>query len=72
MNEKTLELRFRTDEGQVITIRVPTPKDDLTQAEISDVMDTILANNVFYGNASMITTKVDARIVTRAVDTIAV
>ncbi len=69
--KKTLELRFRTDEGQVITIRVPTPKDELNQAEISNVMDTILANNVFHGSAALITTKVDARIVTRAVDTIA-
>lgn len=72
MNEMTLELRFRTDEGQLITFRVPAPKDDLTEEEVSQAMDTLLEQNVFYGNASMIASKVDARIVTRAVETIAV
>ncbi|MBM7839906.1 hypothetical protein JOC54_003186 [Alkalihalobacillus xiaoxiensis] len=72
MNETTLELRFRTAEGQLITFRVPQPKSDLTQAQISEAMDILIANNVFFGQAALIATKLDARVVTRAVDTIAV
>ncbi|WP_059106173.1 DUF2922 domain-containing protein [Shouchella shacheensis] len=68
--DQTLELRFRTDMGQTVTIRVPEPKPELTAEVIGEAMDVLMATPVFSGNAGLIQTKLDARIVSRAIETI--
>lgn len=69
---QTLELRFMNELNRQVTIRVPNPKPGLTAEEISIVMDTLLANVVFSGNAGFLSKKIDARIVSRSVDTLEV
>lgn len=65
---QTLELRFMNTFNRQVTIRVPNPKANLTATEISGVMDTLLNNLVLAGNAGYIASKIDARIVSRAVN----
>lgn len=72
MNTQTLELRFKTNLDRAVTIRVDDPVDGLTAQTISAVMDTLIARNVFAGSATTLVSKVDARIVSRAVETMAV
>lgn len=72
MATKTLELRFQNSESRLVTIRIPSPKEDLTSSEISDVMDTIIATPIFVGNAHELVHKVNARVVSRAVEEIEV
>ncbi|MCM3762420.1 DUF2922 domain-containing protein [Alkalihalobacillus oceani] len=72
MGEQTLELRFRNDLGRTIAIRVLNPREDVTAEEISGVMDVLMENNVFAGAVQALEAKIDARIVSRAVETIIV
>ncbi|WP_059103412.1 DUF2922 domain-containing protein [Shouchella shacheensis] len=70
MQEQTLELRFRNEDNAIVTIRIPSPKPELTSAEIAEAMDTLIANRIFSGTAAIIQSKMDARIVSREVETI--
>lgn len=68
--DRTLELRFRNEFGRTVAIRILNPREDLTAEDISGVMDVLMENNVFAGAVQMLEAKVDARIVSRAVETI--
>lgn len=46
-NTKTLEMVFKTDGGQSLTVAVRDPKDGITLAEVQAVMATIIAKNIF-------------------------
>lgn len=50
MNTKTLELIFRTEEGRTVRITLRDPVEPLDGAAVNQVMDTILAKNVFLTN----------------------
>lgn len=43
-----LRMVFKTSQDKKVTIRVSVPKDDLTAAEVKDVMDIIVENNVIH------------------------
>lgn len=62
---KTLELRFRGEEGRTVTLRVNDPKEDLTATEVETAMDTIIARNVFTSTSGALVGIVGARIVAR-------
>jgi hypothetical protein len=68
----TLELRFINELNRQVTIRIPNPKPNLTAQEISNVMDTLLNTPALGGHAMLITSKIDARVVSRAVNVIEV
>lgn len=47
MADKNLEMTFLNEEGSRSGITVPTVRDNLTEAEVSVVMDAIIAGNIF-------------------------
>ncbi|NLZ93893.1 MAG: DUF2922 domain-containing protein [Firmicutes bacterium] len=63
--ESTLQLVFRNEDGRLFTLSVPEPKEDLTEADVTGVMDLILAKNIFQTTGGALVSKVRARIVSR-------
>lgn len=67
MTTEVLEMIFLNTAGAKYTIQLPFPKTGLTGSEIADVMDTIIAKNIFESKMLPLTQKHSARIVTREV-----
>ncbi|WP_404443571.1 DUF2922 domain-containing protein [Sutcliffiella horikoshii] len=63
----TLELFFLNEEGTKVKVSVDDPRAGLTQVEIEEAMDSIIAANVFTSKGGNIITKDSARIVERNV-----
>ncbi|MDA8235931.1 DUF2922 domain-containing protein [Desulfotomaculum nigrificans] len=64
---KTLELIFVNMAGEKVTLRVTNPRDDVQEAEVRTVMDTIVARDVFTSTGGSLTGVAGARLVTRDV-----
>ncbi|MBP2628690.1 MAG: hypothetical protein H6Q68_3401 [Firmicutes bacterium] len=64
---KTLEMVFRNESGKAVTLRVLEPKDNLTLAEVSTVMQDIITKNIFSTTSGDLVQVVEARI--RSTDT---
>ncbi|GAB0169356.1 DUF2922 domain-containing protein [Lysinibacillus sp. CTST325] len=64
---QVLELQFETAAGKTTTIVIDAPKPNVTAEEIQQVMQTIIAKNVFDGQASALVAMTGARIVDRQV-----
>ncbi|MGM9968008.1 DUF2922 domain-containing protein [Rummeliibacillus sp. TYF005] len=64
---KVLQLQFKTAGGANCSLSIDTPKDNLTTAEVYQVMNTILSNNVFEIEGSPLSEIVGARYVERNV-----
>ncbi len=45
---KYLRMVFKTAQDKKVTIRISAPKENLAPAEVKDVMDLIVENNVIY------------------------
>lgn len=60
---RILEMDFSTELGRTKTIRVYEAKESLTGAEVSAVMDNIIAKNIFAGSGGNLTGKAGAQIV---------
>ena len=71
MIRKYLQLTFKNQEGGNFTLSVNDPKENITEAEVEGVMDTIIDQNAFYTNGGELASKNSARIVTRQIDTLA-
>lgn len=67
MNNKTLELIFRTAAGRTVRISLRDPKEPVDPAAVNNVMDTILAKNLFQTNGAGWVEKVGARLQDRTV-----
>ncbi|MDW7650333.1 MAG: DUF2922 domain-containing protein [Bacillota bacterium] len=65
--ETTLQLVFRNATGGLFTINLANPRDNLTELEVSGVMDQVLAKNIFQSTGGLLTGKVRARLVSREV-----
>lgn len=63
-DKKVLQLVFNTEEGSKLTISIPYVRDDVTDAEISAAMDTILSNGIFGSTNGDPISKNSAQIVT--------
>ncbi|MCR3922749.1 MAG: DUF2922 domain-containing protein [Firmicutes bacterium] len=63
--ETVLQLVFRNEDGRLFTLNVQNPKDDLTEATVTPVMDLILAKNLFQSTGGALVQKVSARLVSR-------
>ena len=59
---KTLEMVFRNAGGKETTLSIADPKDELTLAEVTPVMNTIIEKNVFMTKKGVLTQAVEARI----------
>lgn len=62
---KTLELVFRNEAGQEVTMSLADPKDALTKAEATAVMQDIITKDIFTSKGGGLTDVVDARVRSR-------
>ena len=60
---KKLLMTFKTDEDKNVSISVEDPKDNLTESQILEAMNVIIANNVFAPNGEALVEKVGAKVV---------
>lgn len=58
-----LRMSFRTAGGAAYSITVPTPKANLTAAEVETVMDLIVTKNIFVTPNGDLTGKLDIKII---------
>lgn len=66
---KTLEMVFRNEAGNEVTISLADPKSALTLAEVQTAMNDIIAKNIFTTKGGDLVAIVDTQI--RVRDTIA-
>ncbi|MFC9541126.1 DUF2922 domain-containing protein [Lysinibacillus sp. NPDC056959] len=64
---QVLELQFETAAGKTAKFAIDAPKPKITAEEIQKVMQSIIAKNVFEGQAGTLVTMTGARIVDRQV-----
>jgi hypothetical protein len=69
--ETILQLVFRNEEDGLFTISLAAPRNDLTEAEVTAVMDLILTKDIFQSGGGALTGKVRARYVSREVTELA-
>lgn len=62
-NSKRLLMTFKTDEDRKVSLTVENPKDNLTEVQIKNAMDTIIAKDVFRPNMEQLLEAVEAKIV---------
>ncbi len=65
---KTLQLRFVNESGGRTSISLASPKETLTETEVSEAMDEIIAKNVFYTSGGELVSKYSAEIIDRTVE----
>ncbi|MFO7262527.1 MAG: hypothetical protein A6D91_08870 [Bacillaceae bacterium G1] len=67
MNTKTLELIFRTEGGRTVRITLRDPVEPVDPTAVNQVMDTILAKNVFQSQGERWAEKAGIRLQDRTV-----
>lgn len=60
---KVLVMAFRNEEGQAFRLRLRYPRENLSSEEVAQVMDLILARNVFATSGGDLVEKIGAQIV---------
>ena len=60
---KYLQMVFRTNQNKKVTIKVTAPREDLDAADVKEVMDLIVENDVIYAAAGDLVTADSAYIV---------
>ena len=63
MARRILDMGFNTQAGKTQRIRVYDAKDPITGAEVSTVMDAIIAKNIFTSSGGNLTGKIDAKLI---------
>lgn len=58
-----VRLSFTTAGGKSFLITIPNPREDLSQAEVLAVMDTVVNSDIFLTSSGAITGARDVRIV---------
>lgn len=69
---KTLQMVFQNQIGKNVSISIGDVKDSITSDEIKNLMQLIIAKNIFESTGGDLTTIMSADIVTRDVQEIAV
>jgi len=67
MADKSLIMTFLNEEGTRANVTLPDVKDNITQQEVSVVMDTIIAGNIFSSSGGDLIAKHSAQITERNV-----
>lgn len=67
---RQLQLRFRNEEGRIVTFTLDAPKEPVDVTEVNHAMDEILEENAFTSTGGDLVSKHSARIVERTVDEI--
>ena len=65
--EFSLSMTFVTETGDKVSMTVSGVKSDITQAEVSTLMDTIIAKDVFLTKYGSLTAKYSAQLTQREV-----
>jgi len=68
METKKLEMEFLNEAGKKFVISIEQPREDLTEMEVSQAMNSIITNNIFTSSMLDLVEVSDARIVTTTVD----
>lgn len=68
METKTLVMTFKNEKGENINLSIRGIKDNLTSAEISKAMDTIVVKKAFFSSGGNLVQKVGAQVVTKNID----
>lgn len=72
MADKSLIMTFLNEEGTRANVTLPDVKDNISQQEVSVVMDTIIAGNIFSSTGGNLIAKHSAQITEKNVTDIAV
>lgn len=65
MNTKTkLVMNFKNEDDKKIALSIDDPRADLTEEEISDCMNLIVAKDVFTPDGMSLVSAVDAKVIT--------
>lgn len=67
---KKIELIFKNQEGGNVTVSLDSPIEPVDPALVSQVMDTVIAQDAFISKGGKLVTKHGARVVERNVQTI--
>ena len=67
MEEKVLQMVFKNENGDKVTISVDDPKDTLTETQIKTAMETIIEKNIFRKNNYDLVSAVEAKVVTKEI-----
>lgn len=62
-SRKYIRMIFKDSGGSNFTIRVPDPKENITEQEILNAMDIVISQNIFQGRSGDLVEKVDARVI---------
>ncbi|NLM35119.1 MAG: DUF2922 domain-containing protein [Clostridiales bacterium] len=65
--EYSLQLTFINAAGDKVNLTIPNIRPDVTEAEISAAMDTIIAQNIFYSDGGDFQSKYSAQLIQRQV-----
>lgn len=60
---KVVRLSFATEGGKAFTITIPNPREDLNQADVLNVMNTIISEDVFLTASGALTGLRDVKII---------
>lgn len=69
---KTLVMNFLNEAGKSVAIRVANVKDTVTEAEVKNAMDVIVAKNIFTSTGGDLKTKDSAEVVDKNTTELAV
>lgn len=62
---KELQLVFLTSLGKRVTYAIPDPRESMTEEEVVDVMQEIIATNAFLIDGGTLTEALEAKVVAR-------
>lgn len=60
---KKLVMTFKSSDDKSVNITVDNPREDLTEGEIKEAMDTILEKDIFSPNGGSLVSIVNAKVV---------
>jgi Protein of unknown function (DUF2922) len=60
---KSIELHFNTNLGKVVKLSVDSPIEPIDPIKVKEVMDQIVAENIFAGNTGIFVSPKEARLV---------
>lgn len=68
MGNAKLEMAFADGEGKQFKLTLNEPREDITETEVRQAMDDVVAKNIFYTAVGDVVSVIGARIITTVVD----
>ncbi|MDP4128204.1 MAG: DUF2922 domain-containing protein [Bacillota bacterium] len=70
ISKKVLRMTFNNALGSAVSFTLPSPKVDLTPAQVEAVMDQMIAKNIFMTSGGALVSKRDIKIIDTTTDDI--